>query len=97
MPHINPIMVLILISQRKEIQEADQNGDAHPAELEEDAPVETDAQEEKEEEDEREAEEEDESVIYHHTILSCLAHLHTQCVFPNLLFPLLFNLFSSTN
>ncbi|XP_056612932.1 SH3 domain-binding glutamic acid-rich protein isoform X2 [Triplophysa dalaica] len=39
---------------RKEIQEAEQNGDAHPAELE-------DAQEEKEEEDEPEAEEEDES------------------------------------
>ncbi|XP_056612934.1 SH3 domain-binding glutamic acid-rich protein isoform X4 [Triplophysa dalaica] len=41
-------------SKRKEIQEAEQNGDAHPAELE-------DAQEEKEEEDEPEAEEEDES------------------------------------
>ncbi|XP_057207340.1 SH3 domain-binding glutamic acid-rich protein isoform X2 [Triplophysa rosa] len=46
---------------RKEIQEAEQNGDTHPAELEEDAPVETDAQEEKEEDDEPEDEEEDES------------------------------------
>ncbi|XP_057207346.1 SH3 domain-binding glutamic acid-rich protein isoform X7 [Triplophysa rosa] len=48
-------------SKRKEIQEAEQNGDTHPAELEEDAPVETDAQEEKEEDDEPEDEEEDES------------------------------------
>lgn len=70
-----------------EIQEAEQNGDAHPAEPEEDTLGEADAQEEKEGEDEPtdEPEDEDESVTYHHTIFSCLAHLHTLCVFTNLL------------
>lgn len=53
-----------LFFQKKEIQEAEQNGDAHTAELEGDDPgknIQTDAQEEDEEEEEP-AEEDEESV-----------------------------------
>lgn len=57
--------------QKKEIKEAEQNGDAHTAELEEDEEsknTETDAQDENEEEEEP-AEEEEESVTDHQTLI----------------------------
>lgn len=56
-----------LFFQKKEIVEAEQNGDTHTAELEEDRPdkeAETDAQEETAEEEEP-AEEDEESVTDH--------------------------------
>lgn len=73
-----------LFFQKKEIVEAEQNGDVHPAELEDDDPgktVETDAQDENAEEEEP-AEEDEESVTDRQNSCLILIPAQTSSLFP---------------